>query len=82
MPGEKLGLGYEAYDLHCFRALRSETGVLKSLQPIPKSWNMALGGLVLGFPILDLKGMRIMMFQLSGFYYILLIEGLGFRPRI
>ena len=29
---------------------------------------MALGRLVLGFPILYLKGMRIMMFQLSGFY--------------
>ena len=33
----------------------------------------ALGGLVLGFLILYLKGMRIMMFQLSGFYY-----GVGF----
>ena len=31
---------------------------------------MALGGLVLGSLILYLKGMRIMMFQLSGFYYI------------
>ena len=31
-------------------------------------WNMALGGLVLGSLILYLKGMRIMMFQLSGFY--------------
>ena len=30
---------------------------------------MALGGLVLGSLILYLKGMRIMMFQLSGFYY-------------
>ena len=29
----------------------------------------ALGGLVLGSLILYLKGMRIMMFQLSGFYY-------------
>ena len=29
---------------------------------------MALGGLVLGSLILYLKGMRIMMFQLSGFY--------------
>ena len=28
---------------------------------------MALGGLVLGSLILYLKGMRIMMFQLSGF---------------
>ena len=26
---------------------------------------------MLGFPILHLKGMRILMFQLSGFYYIL-----------
>ena len=30
---------------------------------------MALGGLVLGSLILYLKGIRIMMFQLSGFYY-------------
>ena len=30
---------------------------------------MDLGRLVLGSPILCLKGMRIMMFQLSGFYY-------------
>ena len=30
---------------------------------------MALGGLVLGSLILYLKGMRIMMFQLFGFYY-------------
>ena len=29
---------------------------------------MALGGLVLGFHGLYLKGMRTMMFQLSGFY--------------
>ena len=29
---------------------------------------MGLGGLVLGSPILYLKGMRILMFQLSGFY--------------
>ena len=28
----------------------------------PESWNMALGGLVLGSLILYLKGMRIMMF--------------------
>ena len=38
----------------------------------PESWNMALGGLVLGSLILYLKGIRIMMFQLSGFYYMLL----------
>ena len=31
---------------------------------------MALGGFVLGSPIIYLKGMRRMMFQLSGFYYI------------
>ena len=30
---------------------------------------MDSGELVLGFPILYLIGMRIMMFQLSGFYY-------------
>ena len=30
---------------------------------------MALGGLVLGSLILYLKAMRIVMFQLSGFYY-------------
>ena len=30
---------------------------------------MALGGLALGSLILYLKGMRRMMFQLSGFYY-------------
>ena len=30
---------------------------------------MGLGGLVLESPILYLKGMRILMFQLSGFYY-------------
>ena len=30
---------------------------------------MALGGLLLGSPILYLKGMGMLMFQLSGFYY-------------
>ena len=30
---------------------------------------MALGGFVLGSLIVYLKGMRIMMFQLSGYYY-------------
>ena len=30
---------------------------------------MGLGGFVLGSPILYLKGMRMLMFQLSGFYY-------------
>ena len=39
------------------------------LQWIPESWNMALGGLVLGSPIPYLKGMRILMFQLSGFCF-------------
>ena len=33
---------------------------------------MAIGGLVLGSLILYLKGMRILMFQLSGFYYTIL----------
>ena len=36
---------------------------------------MALGGLVLGSLILYLKGMRTTMFQLSGFYYNILLEG-------
>ena len=40
-----------------------------NLKWTPESWNMALGGLVLGSLILYLKGMRRMMFQLSGFYY-------------
>ena len=40
-----------------------------SLQRTPESWNMGLGGLVLGSPLLYLKGMRILIFQLSGFYY-------------
>ena len=40
---------------------------LRGLQWIPESWNMALGGLVLGSPIPYLKGMRILMFQLPGF---------------
>ena len=35
-----------------------------------------MGGLVLGSPILHFKGMRIMMFQLSGFYF----RGLGTLP--
>ena len=39
-----------------------------NIQRIPESWNMGLGGFVLGSLILYLKGMRIMMFQLSGFY--------------
>ena len=39
-----------------------------TLQRTPESWNMGLGGLVLGSPKLYLKGMGILMFQLSGFY--------------
>ena len=45
---------------------------------------MAVGGLVLGSPILYLKGIRILMFQLSGFYYKLRILGaktLTLRPQ-
>ena len=34
----------------------------------PDSWNIDLGRIMLGFPLLYLKGMREMMFQLSGFY--------------
>ena len=41
---------------------------------------MGLGGFVLGSPILYLKGMRILMFQLSGFYCIG-FRGLGFTLR-
>ena len=33
---------------------------------------MGLGGLGLGSPIVYLKGMRILMFQLSGYYYIIM----------
>ena len=33
---------------------------------------------MLGFPLLYFKGMRLLMFQLSGFYY--RFGGLGFRP--
>ena len=39
-----------------------------AIKGTPERRNMALGGLVLGSPILYLKAMRIMMFQLSGFY--------------
>ena len=35
----------------------------------PESWNMALGGFVLGSLIIFLNGMRRTMFQLSGFYF-------------
>ena len=44
-------------------------GKFLPIQRIPESWNMDLGGFVLGSLILYLKGMRRMMFQLSGFYY-------------
>ena len=41
---------------------------------------MGLGGFVLGSLILYLKGMRRMMFQLSGFYYKgLRVKGSGFK---
>ena len=40
-----------------------------SRQKGPESWNMVLGGLVLGSLIVYLKGMRILMVQLSGYYY-------------
>ena len=39
---------------------------------------------MLGSPILYLKGMRILMFQLSGFYYRVSgsgVQGLGFRVQ-
>ena len=39
-----------------------------------------LGGLVLGSPILYLKGMRVLMFQLSGFYYNLAGKGPHLEP--
>ena len=45
---------------------------------ITERWNIALGGLVLGSLILYLKGMRIVMFQLSGFHYKFLgVQGSG-----
>ena len=40
----------------------------RNLYGIPESWNMGLGGLVLDFPSLLYKGLRILMFQLSGVY--------------
>ena len=39
------------------------------LQRITESWNVGLGGLVLGSLILYLKGMGTIMFRFSGFYY-------------
>ena len=47
-----------------------------SLLRIPESWNMGLGGLVLGSLILYLKGMRILMLQLSCFCYRFLSDSL------
>ena len=47
---------------------------------------MALGGFVLGSPILYLKAMRILMFQLSGFYcmysYLTFTKAAGFRLHV
>ena len=43
---------------------------MRDLKGIPESWNMGLGGLVLDFPSLLYKGLRILMFQLSGVYCI------------
>ena len=37
------------------------------IERILESWNIGLGGFVLGTLMLYLKGMRIMMLQLSGF---------------
>ena len=73
-----MGLGLELRSCGCgFQALqplfhRKPLGSRdpNSIQRIPESWNMGLGGFVLGSLILYLKGMRRMMFQLSGFYYI------------
>ena len=50
-------------------AIRPKAKRKPHIQRIPESWNMGLGGLVLGSLILYLKGMRILMFQLSGIYY-------------
>ena len=46
----------------------SDNGFYRDVQRIPESWNMGVGGFVLGSLTLYLKGMRRMMFQLSGFY--------------
>ena len=42
---------------------------------------MALGGLLLGSLVLYLKGMRIMMFQLSGFYSIAQAYAPNLQPQ-
>ena len=42
--------------------------LLGAVQRTPESWNMGLGGLLLGSLILYLKGMRTIMFQLYGYY--------------
>ena len=49
--------------------LESHTNGPEPLWYKPESWNMAIGGFVLGSLIVYVKGMRRMMFQLSGFYY-------------
>ena len=45
----------------------------------PRKLEHGFRGFMLGFPILYFKGMRLMMFQLSGFYYRVFVgvEGLG-----
>ena len=52
---------------------RTQGKVEVSLKGIPESRNMGLGGLVLDFPSLLYKGLRILMFQLSGVYCILML---------
>ena len=38
------------------------------VQRIPESWNIGIGGAMLGSLMLYLKGIGVIMFQLSGFY--------------
>ena len=45
--------------------------LFSDLKWTPESWNIDLGWLVLGTPIPYPKGMKTIMVQLSGFYYIL-----------
>ena len=59
--GGHRGLKNQKYD-------SSELLDMTILYGTPDSWNIDLGRIVLGFPLLYLKGMRAMMFQLSGFY--------------
>ena len=61
------GLIYKLY-LRKFELFGARLLKKRDLERIPESWNMGLGGLVLGSLILYLRGMRILMFQLSGFY--------------